>query len=114
MQPPSGIHIKGADPNTQTFPGKEVCIQWNPVGAGTFVSEIVQGYVGEGTIDGNDLIEIVHTQDPKELMIVNENGIALGLKKNPAASIIAGQPILGTAVLFAAKDFYALDDALPD
>ena len=51
MQPPSGIHIKGADPNTQTFPGKEVCIQWNPVGAGTFISEIVKGYV----------IEIYHT-----------------------------------------------------
>jgi len=42
--PPSGLRIKGADPNTSTFSGKDVTIEWNPVGIGG-QTDLVDGYV---------------------------------------------------------------------
>lgn len=52
MQPPSGIKIKGEDANSHSFNGKTLSIQWNPVGAGTFISSLVSGYV----------VEVYHTE----------------------------------------------------
>ncbi len=61
-------------------------------------------------------IEGVRTQLPGAMMYVNEEGLILGLEINRAASMFAGQPIVGPAVLTglvdANGDNVSLDDDL--
>ncbi len=44
LSPPTGIHIKGANPNDHTFDGRDVTIMWDPVGSSYSTSFSVSGY----------------------------------------------------------------------
>ena len=50
----------------------------------------------QGLVGG--LIEVVYLEDGKQL-IVNEEGVLLDLPLNQTASMLAGQPIVGNAVI---------------
>jgi len=45
--PPSGIYIKGQNPNSTTFSDKDITIEWNPVRTAPFTSGPLSGYVVE-------------------------------------------------------------------
>lgn len=51
------------------------------------------------------LIEFAPTFDPEIEMVVNEEGLLIGLPVNLQASLTSGRPIVGTAVLVPAGEF---------
>jgi hypothetical protein len=52
---------------------------------------------------GADMIEIVPAIGPGMILVCDENGWACGKKINRAASMFAGQPIVGDALLCQSK-----------
>jgi hypothetical protein len=61
--------------------------------------EVLQKAVG-GYIE----IVYLHGENEGELLIVNEEGLNLGLPHNAKASLLAGQGIVGTAILLEMKE----------
>lgn len=59
----------------------------------TAMQEAVGGY-----------IEYVYINRGRDVLVVNEEGRLIGLPINPAASLLAGQAIVGDALLLAARE----------
>lgn len=68
-----------------------VVVDVHPKNGNDYALDELQGFVG-------GLIEIVYLPDGL-LMVVNEEGLILGLPFNINASILAGHPIVGNALV---------------
>ena len=63
-----------------------------PLNGENFELSQLQGFVG-------GLIELVPLDEGQAVMVVNEEGLLVGLEPNPVASILAGQYIVGDVLL---------------
>jgi hypothetical protein len=68
--------------------------QVNPTNGTNYTLEELQGFVG-------GYVEIVRIPYPGMIMVVNEEGHLKGLTHNSISSFIAGQPIVGNALVCA-------------